>query len=98
MRREKRDNDRVIKKNKVIGKALERSKINVARQGEKFISLSDTVREAQQRTREAKNMAAVVGQKLEVATKKHEIDLEVVGEKLRVLIIMFVIYYILFII
>ena len=30
VRREKRENDRVIKKNKVIGKALERSKINVA--------------------------------------------------------------------
>ena len=43
-------------------------------------------------------MAAVVGQNLEVATKKHEIDLEVVGEKFRVRIIMFVIYYILFII
>ena len=35
VRREKRENDRVIKKNKVIGKALERSKINVASQGEK---------------------------------------------------------------
>ena len=33
VRREKRENDRVIKKNKVIGKALERSNINVARQG-----------------------------------------------------------------
>ena len=98
VRREKRENDRVIKKNKVIGKSLVRSKINVARQGEKVISLSDTVREARQRTREAKKMAAVVGQKLELATKKHEIDLEVVGEKLRVRIIMFVIYYILFII
>ena len=64
VRREKRENDRVIKKNKVIGKALERSKINVARQGEKVISLSDTVREARQRTREAKKMASVVGQKL----------------------------------
>ena len=95
---EKRENDRVIKKNKVIGKALERSKINMARQGEKFISLSDTVREARKSTREAKKMAALVGQKLEVATKKHEIDLEVVGERLRVCIIMFVIYYILFII
>ena len=74
-RREKRDNDRVIKKNKVIGKSLVRLKINVARQGEKVISLSDTVREARQRTREAKKMSAVVGQKLEVETKKHEIDL-----------------------
>ena len=98
MRREKRENDRVIKKNKVIGKSLERSKINVARQGEKFISLSDTVREARQRTREAKKMAAVVGKKLEVATKKHDIYLEVVGEQLRVRIITFVIYYILFVI
>ena len=44
VRPEKRKNDRVIKKNKVIGKSLERSKINVARQGEKFLSLSDTVR------------------------------------------------------
>ena len=35
VRREKRENDRVIKKNKVIGKALERLKINVARHGEK---------------------------------------------------------------
>ena len=35
-------------------------------------------------------MAAAVGQKLEVSTKKHEIDLEVVGEQLRVLIIIFV--------
>ena len=35
VRREKRENYRVIKKNKVIGKALGRSKINVARQGEK---------------------------------------------------------------
>ena len=70
----------------------------MARQGEKVISLSDTVREARQRTREAKKMAAVVGQKLEVATKKNDIDLEVVGEQLRVFIIMFVIYYILFII
>ena len=69
----------MIKKNKVIGKALERLKINVASQGEKFISLSDSVREARQSTREAKKMAAVVGHKLEVATKKHEIDLEVVG-------------------
>ena len=33
-------------------------------------------------------MAAVVGHRLEVATKKHEIDLEVVVEKLRVRIIM----------
>ena len=56
VRREKRENDRVIKKNKVIGKVLERSKINVARQGEKVISLSDTVREARKRTREAKKM------------------------------------------
>ena len=56
------------------------------------------MREARQRTREAKKMAAVVGHRLEVATKKHEIDLEVVGEQLRVRIIMFVIYYILFII
>ena len=54
------------------------------------------MREAQQRTRAAKKMAAVVGQKLEVATKKHDIDLEVVGEQLRVRIIMFVIYYIIF--
>ena len=53
VRREKRENDRVIKKNKVIGKALERSKINVARQGKKVISLSDTVREARQRGRES---------------------------------------------
>ena len=44
VRREKRENDRVIKKNKVIGKSLERSKINVVRQGEKVILLSDTVR------------------------------------------------------
>ena len=36
-------------------------------------------------------MAAVVGQNLEVETKKHEIDLEAVGEQLRVRIIMFVI-------
>ena len=91
VRREKRENDRVIKKNKVIGKAFKRSKINVARQVEKVISLIDTVREARQRMRESKKMAAVVGQKLEVATKKHEIDLEVVGEQLRVRIIMFVI-------
>ena len=98
VRREKRENDRVIKKNKVIGKALDRSKINVARQGEKVISLSDTVMEACQRTREGNKMAAVVGQKLEVATKKYDIDLEVVGEQLRVRIIIFVIYYILFII
>ena len=98
VRRKKRDNYRLIKKNKVIGKALERSKINVARQGEKFISLSDTVREARQRTREAKKMAAAFGQRLEVAIKKHDIDLEVVSEQLRVSIIMFVIYYILFIV
>ena len=56
------------------------------------------MREARQRTRKAKNMAAVVGQKLEVATKKHGIYLEVVGEHLRVRIIMFVIDYIIFII
>ena len=56
------------------------------------------MREARQRTREAKKMAAVVGQKFEVETKKHDIDLEVVGEQLRVRVIMFVIYYILFII
>ena len=98
MRRENRENDRVIKKNKVIGKALERSKINVARQGEKVISLSDTARESRQRTGKAKKMASVFGQKLEVETKKHDIDLEVVGEQLRVRIIMFVIYYIIFII
>ena len=47
------------------------------------------MREARQRTREAKKMAAVVRQKLEVATKKHEIDLEVLGKQLRVRIIMF---------
>ena len=35
VRREKRENDRVIKNNKIFFKALERSKINVARQGEK---------------------------------------------------------------
>ena len=56
------------------------------------------MREARQHTREAKNMAAVFGQKLEVARKKHEIDLEVVGENLRAHIIMFVIYYILFVV
>ena len=56
------------------------------------------MRKARHRTREAKKMSAVVGQKLEVATKKHEIGLEVVGEQLRVRIIIFVIYYILFII
>ena len=64
MKHEKRENDKVIKKNKVIGKTLERTKINVARQGEKVISFSDSVREARQGTREAKKMAAVVGQKL----------------------------------
>ena len=74
------ENDGVIKNNKVIGKALERSKINLERPGEKVISLNDTVREPRQRTREAKKMAAVVGQKLEVAKKNHEIDSEVVGE------------------
>ena len=73
---------------------MERSKINVPMQGEKVISLSDNVREARQRTREAKKIAAVVVQKLEVATKKHDIYLEVVGEQLRVCFIMFVIYYI----
>ena len=96
--RKKRENDRVIKKNKLIVKALERSKINVGRQGEKVISSSNTVREARQRTREANKMTAVVGQKLEVATKKHEIDLEVVGEQFRVRILIFVVYCILFII
>ena len=89
VRREKMENERVLKESGVIGKALDMLKSKVARQGEKVMLLSDTVREARQRTREAKKKTAVVGQMLEEVKKKHEIDLEEMGEKLRVCMIMF---------
>ena len=90
------ENERVLKENRVIGRALDMSKSKVARQGEKVMLLSDTVREARQRTQEAKKEATVVSQMLEEVKKKHDIDLEEMGEKLRVCVIMCDIFDILF--